>query len=306
MEAVLRNLHYPAAALGLLLAGCSSGGGGGVSATAAPTAIAPSTPQTSAGSGGPINLQGANSTVDYKAAALYGSALYPAPGTASVTLTTDASGNLKIISFNLPGFGLKDASPSVIPSSSITADLGNLVLIFRETFGFVSTQGYTLSQVAGPQTLSSSAFGLWGSGDVMGGGAGGFAFGNLTPANSMPPSGSATFNGTVIGLGTANNATATYALQGEAQINANFSNQSVTTRLTNLNTMNLSTNAKGSLPELAGTSTIAGNAYSGSIAGGGLTGTVTGNFYGSAAQETTGVWQASGGGSFWGGSYGAK
>jgi len=301
----VRNLHYPAVALGLLLAGCSSGGGGGISATAAPTLTAPTT-QTPAGSGGPINLQGANSTVDYKAAALYGSALYPAPGTASVTLATDANGNLKTISFNLPGFGLKDASPSVVPSSSMTADLGNLVLIFRETFGFVSTRGYTLSQVAGAQTLSSSAFGLWGSGDVMGGGAGGFALGNLTPANSVPASGSATFNGTVIGLGTATDATASYALQGEAQIKANFANQSVSTRLTNLNTMNLSTNVKGSLAELAGTSTISGNAYSGSIAGGALTGTITGNFYGSAAQETTGVWQASGGGSFWGGSYGAK
>jgi hypothetical protein len=60
------------------------------------------------------------------------------------------------------------------------------------------------------------------------------------------------------------------------------------------------------LPNLTGTSTISGNAYAGAISGGTLTGTINGNFYGSAAQETAGVWQASGGGNTWIGSFGAK
>ena len=60
------------------------------------------------------------------------------------------------------------------------------------------------------------------------------------------------------------------------------------------------------LPDLTGTSTLSGNAYAGPIAGTGLTGSINGNFYGYAAQETSGVWQASGGGNTWLGSYGAK
>jgi len=257
-----------------------------------------------AGSGGPINLQGANTTVSYQAAALYGD-VFPSSEKATVTLTTDANGNLKVVSFNLPGFGLKDPGTSVSPASSNTVAIGNVAIILRETIGSVGTMGYTLSQVAGSQTLTYSAFGLWGVGDQAGGGVGGFAFGNLTPATSIPATGTASFNGTVTGTGLANGNTI-YALQGDAQLNANFSNQSVTTKLTNLNTLNISTSATGSLPDLTGNSAISGNAYSGAIAGGGLRGTLTGNFYGPAAQETAGVWQASGGGAFWGGSYGAK
>jgi hypothetical protein len=257
-----------------------------------------------AGGGGPINLQDANSTVSYQAAALYGSGVFASSEKATVTLTTDASGNLKIVSFNLPGFGLKDPGTSFSPTSSDTVAIGNVAIILRETISSIGTMGYTLSQVAGAQTLSYSAFGLWGVGDQAGGGVGGFAFGNLSPAASIPVTGSASFNGTVTGAGLANNTT--YALRGDAQINANFASQSVTTKLTNLNTLNISTTATGSLPDLTGSSAISGNAYSGTITGGGLTGTMTGNFYGPAAQETAGVWQASGGGAFWGGSYGAK
>jgi hypothetical protein len=132
----------------------------------------------------------------------------------------------------------------------------------------------------------------------------------------MPASGTATFNGATIGVGGATGGSTAYSLVGNAQIIANFATQSVTTNLTNLSTLilsinnlstqTISTNAVGSLPNLSGTSTISGNAYAGPIAGTGLTGTIKGNFYGPAAQETAGVWQASGGGNAWIGSYGAK
>jgi hypothetical protein len=155
--------------------------------------------------------------------------------------------------------------------------------------------------------LNYAAYGLWASGDTATAGrAGTFAFGNLTPTASVPATGSATFNGTTIGVGAATSGSTVYALQGTAQIIANFATQSVTTNLTNLGTKNIWTNAVGSLPNLSGTSTISGNAYAGTIAGTGLTGTINGNFYGPAAQETAGVWQASGGGNAWIGSYGAK
>ena len=61
-----------------------------------------------------------------------------------------------------------------------------------------------------------------------------------------------------------------------------------------------------SLPNLNGSAAMTGNAYAGTISGGALSGTINGNFYGTAAQETAGVWQASGGGNLWVGSFGAK
>ena len=179
--------------------------------------------------------------------------------------------------------------------------------MLSQIFGFPNTNGAVITQSVGAQSLNYAAYGLWASGDTAASGrAGTFAFGNLTPGASVPTTGSATFNGTTTGVGGATGGSTVYALQGNAQIIANFATQSVTTNLTNLGTQNISTNATSSLSNLTGTSSISGNAYAGPIAGTGLTGTINGNFYGPAAQETAGVWQANGGGISWIGSYGAK
>jgi hypothetical protein len=69
----------------------------------------------------------------------------------------------------------------------------------------------------------------------------------------------------------------------------------------------------GSLPSLnspitidAASGVINGNGYAAALSGGALTGTLNGNFYGPGARETAGVWQASGAGQVWVGSFGAK
>ena len=177
-------------------------------------------------------------------------------------------------------------------------------------FEYANSTGFTLSQVAGAQSLSSSAYGVWATDDVftLAGRAGTFAIGNLTPPSAMPVTGSATFTGSTTGVGGATSGKdAFYALQGDAQVIANFGTQSVTTNLTNLKTQDVYVStATGSLPDLTGTSTLSGNAYAGPIAGTGLSGTIKGNFYGTAAQETAGVWQAAGGGNAWLGGFGAK
>jgi len=186
-----------------------------------------------------------------------------------------------------------------------TAALGALNL--TSAFGSPNAPGVIIAQSTGAQSLNYAAYGVWAVSDTATAGrAGTFAFGNLTPAASVPATGTATFNGITIGVGGATSGSTVYALQGNAQIIANFGNQSVTANLTNLGTQNISTNATGSLPNLTGTSTISGSAYTGPISGTGLTGTINGNFYGPAALETAGVWQASGSGNSWIGSYGAK
>jgi hypothetical protein len=269
----------------------------------------------------PANFQAANTTTTYPLTAstkiadstgLRDPVVDDSPTT--VRITTSADGKLSTLVFSLPLGGANHDAPVGLTLAD-PIQLAQLASILKPIYGPNPTgDDYVLglSQSAGAQTLSSSAFGLWATSyetDKNGNGAGrayAFAFGNLTPASSMPATGSATYNGTTTGLGGGGGDNSVYALQGKAQIVANFSAQSVATSLTNLTTQNIYTNAMSSLPDLTGTSTISGNAYSGPIAGTGFSGSIKGNFFGPAAQETAGVWQASGGGSTWLGSYGAK
>jgi hypothetical protein len=184
--------------------------------------------------------------------------------------------------------------------------------ILTDNYGSANSIGYTLTQLTAGSAgqLSSSAYGLWLYTDAgKAAHLGAFAIGNLTPAASVPVTGSATFNGYTIGANRDTSGGSVFALEGNVQVTANFSAQTVTTSITHLSFRNgpyAATPSGGTLPDLIGTSTMTGNAYAGTIAGGPLTGTINANFYGSAAQETAGVWQASGGGNAWIGSFGAK
>ena len=308
-----------------VLSACSSGGGGGSVTAPAPALTQTSTQtqtQTPPTSGIAVNLQAANTMVTYQAAAATalgasngaGNVTMSAAGqSATITLTTDASGNLSGV--EIPAGNISDkVSGGSGTGRSLTDPLTlefyyQLQDVVTSTNARDRTIGYTLSQLAAGQGLTSSAYGLWASaGNGMPSQSGALAFGSLTPATSVPTTGSATFNGFTTGMGGATNGSTAFVLKGTAQIIANFASQTVTTNLTSIGTDNISNNSTvlSLIPNLTGTSTISGNAYTGPISGGGLTGTINGNFYGSAAQETTGVWQASGGGNAWIGSFGAK
>ena len=225
---------------------------------------------------------------------------------AIITLSTDASGNLSGV--GIPAGNINDTGSGAGGGRSLTSPLTlDFTFQLNDTLASTNEQSYTLSQVAAGQGLTASAYGMWAStGKTLPGDAGTFAFGNLTPATSVPTTGSATFNGFTIGMGGAVDGSTQYALKGNAQVIANFATQSVTANLTNFVTSSYTTSVKTPIPDLTGTSAISGNAYTGPISGGALAGTINGNFYGSTAQETAGVWQASGGGNAWIGSFGAK
>ncbi len=317
------QMNYPAAFLAsgvLFLAACGGGGGGGTSPALAPAPAAPAAPAVPA-SGGPFSFQPDNTTVTYQPASatvLVTNAgvggVATAASSQSATITVTTSGGAYTVVFNIPTTGTTftqqfsegafDYGGPFVTFSPTTTDLAGML---KGTFGAPNASSSLITQSIGAQTLNYAAYGVWASGDTATAGrAGTFSFGNLTPTASVPATGTATFNGTTIGVGGATSGSTVYALQGNAQIVANFATQSVTTNLTNLGTQNILTNVTGSLPNLTGASTISGNAYGGPIAGTGLSGTINGNFYGSNAQETAGVWQATGGGNSWIGSYGAK
>jgi len=302
-------------ALGMpLLAACSGGGGGG-GTTAVPAPAAPAPVVTPAGS--PVNLQAASTRVAYPAAAVTavvtgtgtGSVITSASGQgATLTLGTDASGNLNAVVFNLPGLSLQYPAPLTSLPSPLSVD--SIASTLNDNLGSRNSIGAVLTQVAAGQILSASSYGLWLYTDSANTAqVGSLAFGNLTPAASVPATGSATFNGFAIGTASTLNGGSLYAVQGNAQIIANFATQNVTTNLTNLTVHNepyAPAATITSLPNLNGSAAMTGNAYAGTISGGALSGTINGNFYGTAAQETAGVWQASGGGNLWVGSFGAK
>ena len=309
----------------LSMAACSGGGGAQPNATASsvpapspPLAAQQTTPAPTVTA--PANFQPANMTASYPiTSAVSGPSstgiipFSPAEGLTTATISTDGLGTFGRISISFPNVAGKIVT-SDVNLTSISPQLGQLASMLKQVYGpyLDDAEGLVLLQSAGTQGLNYSAFGLWAvsyENDPTGNGAGRaypFAFGNLTPSPSVPVTGSATFNGTTIGLGGGGGANSLYALQGNAQIVANFSTQSVAAKFTNLTTQNIYTNATGTLPDLTGASTITGNAYSGPITGTGLTGSLSGHFYGPAAQETAGVWQASGGGNSWMGSFGAK
>ena len=303
------RLNNPAVVLAsglLFLTACGGGGGGGGSApTSATATAAPPSPNA----GLYISFQTDSATITYPMASA--TALVTNAGTGGVaaaasgqgaTMTLTTNGGAFNIAFNVPTTGstfTQQYASSVWeidnPIDRNAPAAAYLATILRLAYGSPNRDFSEITQSIGPQSLNSAAYGFWASGDTATTGrAGTFAFGNLTPTASVPSTGSATFNGLTIGAGGASSGSTVYALEGKAQIIANFASQSVTTSLTNLSTQNISTNAVGSLPNLTGTSAMSGNAYSGPIGGTGLTGTINGNFYGSAAQETAGVWQASG------------
>lgn len=298
---------------GLLpVGGCSSTSG--TNTTLAMPAALPAPPATS---GIAVNFQPANTTMTYQAAAVAATgvskgmsgntSLTPLGQGATVTLTTDASGNLS--GMTAPGGGLIYTFPAGAASTRPATDPSRLQFAFSlsDIMYFNDEQGVMLSQVVGGPGLTASTYGIWAStARTSPGDAGLFAFGIPTPATAVPVAGSATFTGFTIGMGGAEGG-AIYSLEGSVRIVANFAAQTVTSTLTSLIADSATAPLREMfLPNLSGTAAITGNAYSGPISGGALTGTLSGNFYGPMAQETAGVWRASGGGNAWIGSFGAK
>src|SRR5215471_16601753 len=166
-----RHFGYLAASLTscvLFLAAC---GGGGPAAPAFTPAPAPAAPAATA-NGGPVSFQPANMTVTYPAAASMGTAVNGGTGQgstaasgqgATVTLTTDASGNLSKIVLNIPAAGFTQPFDANTGLSSLSSPLttGTIASLFGgNVYGFLNTTSYLATQSAGTQSLSASAYGL--------------------------------------------------------------------------------------------------------------------------------------------------
>jgi hypothetical protein len=312
-----------------LLAACGGGGGGGgdpqpVSSGSGSSGTSGSEPTITGGNGnGTTTIQPPSTTNTYNVSSASANfnaangvtatsltqtdALNAGGGINTVTATTDASGHVTSASVNIVdanGITFKVSNVPVAAVGSFTlaqlsAAIQNISNSAPGSFGFLA---------AG---LNSSFFGGWiekvdASNIQIGSGAGG----NETPVGSMPISGVATYNGQTFGTGAtllAATGMTPFAFIGNASVSADFGKQTVGVTFSNLVTQNLVNNSRGALANISGTGgAISGNKYSVAVSGGGLSGNTLGTFYGSAAQETAGVWQAAAGNTIVQGSFAAK
>ena len=126
-----------------------------------------------------------------------------------------------------------------------------------------------------------------------------YVTGYRTPAASIPNTGSATFNGTVVGQGyyAVPGGLGGYYLQGDATLQANFGTGAITGSLTNMmansvpwNSVSLTGSMTNGVNFFSGTSAVTstpGGEYSLNASG---TGTFAGMFFGPGAQEAGAVW----------------
>ena len=118
------------------------------------------------------------------------------------------------------------------------------------------------------------------------------------PSDTLPTTGSATYDGIVDGFMFQPTVTAgdpdIYSVRGSLAVTANFGTNDMTV---NFNNMEFQNNATPATPWVDFTfdGTIAGGAFTGTVSGvPGYTGTLSGDFYGPNAQEIGGTWSVSG------------
>jgi len=291
------KVHY-FACLGaaLTLSACSSGGGsngtladlattisGTTSANRIPATLAPPAAATA------FDVSTGNASFN-TTTGLITSNINPTGSGNTVTLTVDAGGTLTNVAANINSGGIS-FTRSAAPTTFSTFTLGQLAAGL-ETVGAGGVGSFAFAGT----NLNASFFGGW----IERTGATTFntgvvAGGSLTAGGAIPIVGSANYTGQTLGTGVVG--TSPFTFTGNTLINANFATNTVTTSFSNLITQNLLTNAVGRLPNLTGTSTYTTgtNAYAGTLAGGTLSGTLNGNFFGLTAQETAGVWRVNDG-----------
>lgn len=318
------NRHLPLL-MTLALAACGGGGGGGGSPP--PTtgsATQPSTMNSAVGQNGNIDGTALKST---------GPGPYPL-NAVTATLNTGvgpADGGISISDTAAPGTVSVTFDPTTNQITAMTysqngtdhellgldgTTVANPQSVPQLTKDMISTavQNFQVNQpVVLGETLQYSSFGVWANAiktNPPGGpndgkfAVGVFAAGSPTPTASVPTTGSATYTGDAAGFASMatpagdphTNGKMNMAFDANAKVVIGFADRTATTSFTNLQAVSMDSLAtKAALPDLTGSGSLTGNAYSTALSGGGLTGGAIGTLNGPAAQETAGTFSAQGG-----------
>jgi hypothetical protein len=289
----------------LAVAACGGGGGGGGGDSFLPSGVTP-IPFTS------FSALGPNEVVDLEAGdAREGAIVVDADGNvvgldpqqrvaASLQLRTDD--DIAFDALRLFVDGRRITIDSNDPNVSIVSDPDDVLLIVqRETDDALDLVALV---EPGAIALDHLTFGFWASGGVeqealLGVGA----FGALTDATDVPTTGTARYEGALVGIAILGGETVD-GVAAEVALDANFATAEIAFASSGTES------EIGPVPalDMAGDLAIAGERFAGTgTTAGGLTGPVEGSFYGPAAVEAGGVFDLGGlGGDRFTGSFGAR
>jgi len=215
------------------------------------------------------------------------------PTSTSGTLTYDANRRLSAVS-------------AVTPFASISfsnTGAGNAFSCASGVCGLTSTtaSAIVIDPTTSPLGWNYQTFGVWErSTSLTSFDAGVFSFGSPTPATALPTTGNATFNGLANGF-FIDSTHAAFFTTAQMTANVNWTTPSITfstmntqvvglTAPSSTGTPNLGLNLNGSFSYTGGV-----NAFSGAVtSGNGMTGNVSGRYYGPNAEEVGGVYNLGG------------
>jgi len=287
-----RLLTAPLSALALgALTAC--GGGGGTSATLASFSSWSAVSRNSS-----ITVEGISQagtyTYDAGTDRLTSVSLGASSTGASYTATYNTNGQVTAVT-------LSPAGQAPISFNSNTDTLGYLI-INSSIDAAISADRTKYAFAANPYDFGwdYQSFGVWATGAGTGSGTfGSISVGSATPGASIPTTGTATYGGYTAGR-YSSGIGQTWFTSSSMTAAANFGTRDIafTTTGTQItpdliaSSANSNLNMTGTLSYAAATNQITGNVTT----TGGLTGTVTGRFYGPSAQEIGGTFSAMGGG----------
>ncbi|MEO7133296.1 MAG: transferrin-binding protein-like solute binding protein [Vicinamibacterales bacterium] len=183
--------------------------------------------------------------------------------------------------------------------------------------GQIGSNSVTVELAEPADDLSWTSYGFWDSLDARSETVATFVTGYKTADSNVPTSGSATYNGSVVGKVIFPDAGAhgvgVYYLNGDVSLAANFGSGSITGNLTNMtsgqgpwNSVSLLGSISGSQNAFSGTSAATSAPANAAAMSGSASGTFAGMFFGPSAQELGAVWTLFDGSSTATGSFGAK
>ena len=305
-----------ACAMALSLTACGDGGGPTslVSApppTVAPPAVPPPTPtpkQLTA------PLPASTPALPAFPQAVAGGPTIAAPGSAVLPLLqtvmkSDSSGTAPDLATMNGGATLvlsSDPYKATFNIANSAIGVTNAALTRTSGTVFVETSGSTVVRLQ-LAALDWTAYGMWlaypgGNNPTTAEHAAQFVTGFETPGGAVPTSGSATYSGATFGYVFRDGGLAD-VLTGTANLQANFSNGTITGTLTDMvlgdpwyagaypwNSVSLSASFAGGQSRFAGTTAVTSAPGNFGSLKAGATGTIAGSFFGPNAQEVGAVW----------------
>jgi len=291
----------------LLLSACAGGGGGGGGSSSGGVVITPFTSWAAVTANSTVQASGGSVGASYTSNPSTGQVLTVSSASQA---SSGATVNFTYGPTSLTGISIQSAQGA---SASLNTNAGDVISTTSSgsvLYGYNAARTTTLLAPSVDYFgWNYQSYGVWVTGQGTGAGTVGAAsVGSITPTTGIPATGTGSFTGNSIGMYVNSSGSAFYTV-ANMTANANFATQAVTFATTGTTTVNLATGVSASAPtlNLSSNMTYTGGTLSGAItSGSGMSGSITGKFYGPTAQEIGGTYALSGGGSSMFGGFGGK